>query len=320
MKTIEVKDKTLLIGEREEPQIGDHEVLIKVKASGINRADIAQKNGLYPPPPGASDILGLECSGIIEEVGKEVTSKKPGDEVMALLGGGGYAEYVTCPEFHAIEKPKNLNWIEAAAIPEVFATCWLNLFMEASMKAGDKVVFHAGASGIGTAGIQLAKTFGCESFVTAGTKEKIDFCINLGASNGEVRSKDIFSKIKDWAPNGVDIILDPVGGNYFERNLEVLGIEGKLIIIGLMGGTKTELNLGLLMIKRQKIIGSTIRARDEKTKNAVMTELSNKLIPHLEVGEIKPIIHQSLPFEDCLEAHRIMESDENIGKLILELD
>ena len=188
------------------------------------------------------------------------------------------------------------------------------------MKAGDKVVFHAGASGIGTAGIQLAKTFGCESFVTAGTKEKIDFCINLGASNGEVRSKDIFSKIKDWAPNGVDIILDPVGGNYFERNLEVLGIEGKLIIIGLMGGAKTELNLGLLMIKRQKIIGSTIRARDEKTKNAVMTELSNKLIPHLEVGEIKPIIHQSLPFEDCLEAHRIMESDEDIGKLILELD
>ena len=257
---------------------------------------------------------------IIEEVGKEVTSKKPGDEVMALLGGGGYAEYVTCPEFHAIKKPKNLNWIEAAAIPEVFATCWLNLFMEASMKAGDKVVFHAGASGIGTAGIQLAKTFGCESFVTAGTKEKIDFCINLGASNGEVRSKDIFSKIKDWAPNGVDIILDPVGGNYFERNLEVLGIEGNLIIIGLMGGAKTELNLGLLMIKRQKIIGSTIRARDEKTKNAVMTELSNKLIPHLEVGEIKPIVHQSLPFEDCLEAHRIMESDENTGKLILELD
>ena len=319
MKAIEVINNKLEVREAKLPKLKDDEILIRVKAAGLNRADIAQKNGLYPPPPGASDILGLECSGIIEEVGKEVTSKKPGDKVMALLGGGGYAEYVTCPEFHAIEKPKSLNWIEAAAIPEVFATCWLNLFMEASMQAGNKVVFHAGASGIGTAGIQLAKVFGCESFVTAGTKEKVDFCIDLGASNGEVRSKDIFSKIKDWAPSGVDIILDPVGGNYFERNLEVLGVEGNLIIIGLMGGAKTELNLGQLMIKRQKIIGSTIRARDEKTKNAVMTELSNKITPHLEVGEIKPIVHQSLPFEDCLEAHRIMESDENIGKLILEL-
>ena len=179
---------------------------------------------------------------------------------MALLGGGGYAEYVSCPEFHAINKPKNLDWVESASIPEVYATCWLNLFMEASMTKGEKVVFHAGASGIGTAGIQLAKAFGCESFVTAGSEDKIKKCIDLGASDGEVRSKDIFSKIQSWAPEGVHIILDPVGAEYFENNLGVLGIEGRLIIIGLMGGIETKVNLGHLMIKRQKIIGSTIRA------------------------------------------------------------
>jgi len=257
---------------------------------------------------------------VVESVGKEVKSKKPGDEVMALLGGGGYAEYVTCHEFHAINKPKNLNWIEAASIPEVYATCWLNLFLEASMQQGDKVVFHAGASGIGTAGIQLANVFDCESFVTAGTEEKIKFCLNLGASDGEIRSNDIFSKIKEWAPGGVNIILDPVGGEYFERNLDVLSIEGKLIVIGLMGGAKANLNLGLLMVKRQKIIGSTIRARSNETKNIVMQELSEKVIPLFESGMLKPVIHETFYFSECNKAQEMMEANENIGKIILALD
>ena len=257
---------------------------------------------------------------MVESVGKEVKSKKPGDEVMALLGGGGYAEYVTCHEFHAINKPKNLNWIEAASIPEVYATCWLNLFLEASMQQGDKVVFHAGASGIGTAGIQLANVFDCESFVSAGTEEKIKFCLNLGASDGEIRSNDIFSKIKEWAPGGVNIILDPVGGEYFERNLDVLSVEGKLIIIGLMGGAKANLNLGLLMVKRQKIIGSTIRARSNETKNIVMQELSEKVIPLFESGTLKPIIHETFYFSECNQAQEMMEANENIGKIILALD
>ncbi len=181
MKAIEVIDKKLCVVETAMPTIQDSEILIKVKAAGINRADIAQKNGLYPPPPGSSEILGLECSGIVESVGDKVTSKKAGDEVIALLAGGGYAEYVACPEFHAVRKPSSIDWDAAASIPEVYATCWLNLFMEANMQKGDKVVFHAGASGIGTAGIQLAKAYDCKSFVTAGSKEKIDFCINLGA-------------------------------------------------------------------------------------------------------------------------------------------
>ena len=320
MKAVKVVDKKLIITKANKPVPRDNEILIKIKAAGLNRADIAQKNGLYPPPPGASEVLGLECSGVVESVGKEVKSKKPGDEVMALLGGGGYAEYVTCHEFHAINKPKNLNWIEAASIPEVYATCWLNLFLEASMQQGDKVVFHAGASGIGTAGIQLANVFDCESFVTAGTEEKIKFCLNLGASDGEIRSNDIFSKIKEWAPGGVNIILDPVGGEYFERNLDVLSVEGKLIIIGLMGGAKANLNLGLLMVKRQKIIGSTIRARSNETKNIVMQELSEKVIPLFESGTLKPVIHETFYFSECNQAQEMMEANENIGKIILALD
>ena len=320
MKAVKVVDKKLIITKANKPVPRDNEILIKIKAAGLNRADIAQKNGLYPPPPGASEVLGLECSGVVESVGKEVKSKKPGDEVIALLGGGGYAEYVSCHEFHAINKPRNLNWIEAASIPEVYATCWLNLFLEASMQQGDKVVFHAGASGIGTAGIQLANVFDCESFVTAGTEEKIKFCLNLGASDGEIRSNDIFSKIKEWAPGGVNIILDPVGGEYFERNLDVLSVEGKLIIIGLMGGAKANLNLGLLMVKRQKIIGSTIRARSNETKNIVMQELSEKVIPLFESGMLKPVIHETFYFSECNEAQEMMEANENIGKIILALD
>lgn len=320
MKAVKVVDKKLIITKANKPVPRDNEILIEIKAAGLNRADIAQKKGLYPPPPGASEVLGLECSGVVESVGKEVKSKKPGDEVMALLGGGGYAEYVSCHEFHAINKPKNLNWIEAASIPEVYATCWLNLFLEASMQQGDKVVFHAGASGIGTAGIQLANVFDCESFVTAGTEEKIKFCLNLGASDGEIRSNDIFSKIKEWAPGGVNIILDPVGGEYFERNLDVLSVEGKLIIIGLMGGAKANLNLGLLMVKRQKIIGSTIRARSNETKNIVMQELSEKVIPLFESGTLKPIIHETFYFSECNQAQEMMEANENIGKIILALD
>ena len=320
MKAVKVVDKKLIITKANKPVPRDNEILIEIKAAGLNRADIAQKKGLYPPPPGASEVLGLECSGVVESVGKEVKSKKPGDEVVALLGGGGYAEYVSCHEFHAINKPKNLNWIEAASIPEVYATCWLNLFLEASMQKGDKVVFHAGASGIGTAGIQLANVFDCESFVTAGTEEKIKFCLNLGASDGEIRSNDIFSKIKEWAPGGVNIILDPVGGEYFERNLDVLSTEGKLIVIGLMGGAKANLNLGLLMVKRQKIIGSTIRARSNETKNIVMQELSEKVIPLFESGMLKPVIHETFYFSECNEAQEMMEANENIGKIILALD
>jgi len=186
MKSIEVIDGKVALREAEMPLVGPCDILIKVKSTAVNRADLMQKKGLYPPPPGASEILGLECSGIVDAVGEKVTSRRVGDEVCALLAGGGYAEYVACPEFQAIPKPTNLNWEEASSLPEVYATCWLNLFIEGNLTNNNKVLFHAGASGIGTAGIQLCKAFNCESFVTAGNEEKIKYCMNLGASGGAV--------------------------------------------------------------------------------------------------------------------------------------
>jgi putative PIG3 family NAD(P)H quinone oxidoreductase len=319
MKAINIKEEKIVLVELPIPQPKQGEVLIKIKASAINRADLAQRNGLYPPPPGASPIMGLECSGIIEAVGEGVKTRLVGEEVCALLAGGGYAEYVTCPEQQVTSVPKGLDWIESASIPEVYATCWLNLFMEGNLTAGNKVLFHAGASGIGTAGIQLCNNFGCESFISAGTKEKIEFCINLGASGGSIREK-VFEEIQEWSPEGVDIILDPVGANYLEGNLKVLGLEGKLIIIGLMSGMQTDINLGHLMMKRQRIIGSTIRARSVELKGEVMKDLETKVWPLFSDGSIKPIIHEVFELQDVEKAHSVMERNENIGKVVLKVD
>ena len=319
MKSIEVIDGKVALHEAEMPLVGPYDILIKVKSTAVNRADLMQKKGLYPPPPGASEILGLECSGIVDAVGEKVTSRRVGDEVCALLAGGGYAEYVACPEFQAIPKPTNLNWEEASSLPEVYATCWLNLFIEGNLTNNNKVLFHAGASGIGTAGIQLCKAFNCESFVTAGNEEKIKYCMNLGASGGAVRGDKMFSEVQSWVPEGFDIILDPVGANYFEDNLKMLGLEGRLIIIGLMGGMEANINLGHLMMKRQRIIGSTIRARSEELKKIVMNELYEKVWPFIESGQIKPVIHEVLDISETERAHQIMEDNQNIGKLVLSL-
>ena len=319
MKSIDVIEGELALCEAEIPSVGPNDILIKVKSTAINRADLMQKKGLYPPPPGASEILGLECSGIVDLVGEKVTSRKVGDEVCALLAGGGYAEYVACPEFQAIPKPTNLNWEEASSLPEVYATCWLNLFMEGKLSNNNKVLFHAGASGIGTAGIQLCNAFKCESFVTVGTKEKIQFCKNLGASEGVVRGEKMFDEVRDWVSDGFDLILDPVGANYFEENLKVLGLEGRLIIIGLMGGLESKINLGHLMMKRQRIIGSTIRARSEELKKIVMRDLHEKVWPFIESNEIQPIIHEVFSMSEVERAHQVMEDNENIGKIVLTL-
>lgn len=319
MKSIDVIEGELALCEAEIPSVGPNDILIKVKSTAVNRADLMQKKGLYPPPPGASEILGLECSGIVDLVGEKVTSRKVGDEVCALLAGGGYAEYVACPEFQAIPKPTNLNWEEASSLPEVYATCWLNLFMEGKLSNNNKVLFHAGASGIGTAGIQLCNAFKCESFVTVGTKEKIQFCKNLGASEGAVRGEKMFDEVRDWVSDGFDLILDPVGANYFEENLKVLGLEGRLIIIGLMGGLESKINLGHLMMKRQRIIGSTIRARSEELKKIVMRDLHEKVWPFIESNEIQPIIHEVFSMSEVERAHQVMEDNENIGKIVLTL-
>ena len=321
MKAIIVSEnKELIWADSEKPEILDNEVLIKIKATAVNRADVVQKNGFYPPPLGASEILGLECSGIIEAIGKNVKKRKVGEQVCALLAGGGYAQYASCPEEQAIPTPEGISLTNSASLPEVFATCWLNLFHEANMQENDIVLLHAGASGIGTAAIQLCNLFNCKSFVTASTHEKISYCIKLGAENGSLRSNKPFDDVKNWAPDGVDIILDPVGGSYFQDNLNVLSIEGRLLLIGLMGGTKSEINLGQVLMKRQKIIGSTIRARSSIVKGRVMNDLLEKVWPHFKSKKIKPIIYKTMSIENANQAHEIMEKDENIGKLVLEIN
>ena len=320
MKAIIVSDnKNLLWSEAKKPKILDHEVLIKIKATAVNRADVVQKNGFYPPPPGASEILGLECSGVIEAIGKNVKKRKVGEKVCALLAGGGYAQYASCPEQQAVPAPEGITLTEAASLPEVYATCWLNLFHEANMKEGDSVLIHAGASGIGTAAIQLCNIFNCKSFVTAGSSQKINYCINLGANNGSLRHEKPFEDIKKWEPDGIDIILDPVGGKYFEDNLNVLSMEGRLLLIGLMGGTKSQIDLGPILMKRQKIIGSTIRARSSFIKGKVMNDLHQKVWPYFKSKKLNPIIHKTMNIKEANKAHEVMEKNENIGKIVLEM-
>jgi putative PIG3 family NAD(P)H quinone oxidoreductase len=320
MKAIIVSDnKNLLWSEAKKPKILDHEVLIKIKATAVNRADVVQKNGFYPPPPGASEILGLECSGVIEAIGKNVKKRKVGEKVCALLAGGGYAQYASCPEQQAVPAPEGISLTEAASLPEVYATCWLNLFHEANMKEGDSVLIHAGASGIGTAAIQLCNIFNCKSFVTAGSSQKINYCINLGANNGSLRHEKPFEDIKKWEPDGIDIILDPVGGKYFEDNLSVLSMEGRLLLIGLMGGTKSQIDLGPILMKRQKIIGSTIRARSSFIKGKVMNDLHQKVWPYFKSKKLNPIIHKTMNIKEANKAHEVMEKNENIGKIVLEM-
>ena len=320
MKAIIVSDnKNLLWSEAKKPKILDDEVLIKIKATAVNRADVVQKNGFYPPPPGASEILGLECSGVIEAIGKNVKKRKVGEKVCALLAGGGYAQYASCPEQQAVPAPEGITLTEAASLPEVYATCWLNLFHEANMKEGDSVLIHAGASGIGTAAIQLCNIFNCKSFVTAGSSQKINYCINLGANNGSLRHEKPFEDIKKWEPNGIDIILDPVGGKYFEDNLSILSMEGRLLLIGLMGGTKSQIDLGPILMKRQNIIGSTIRARSSFIKGKVMNDLHQKVWPYFKSKKLNPIIHKTMNIKEANKAHEVMEKNENIGKIVLEM-
>jgi len=321
MKAIIVSDnKNLLWSEAKKPKILDDEVLIKIKATAVNRADVVQKNGFYPPPPGASEILGLECSGVIEAIGKNVKKRKVGEKVCALLAGGGYAQYASCPEQQAVPAPEGISLTQAASLPEVYATCWLNLFHEANMKEGDSVLIHAGASGIGTAAIQLCNIFNCKSFVTAGSSQKINYCINLGANNGSLRHEKPFEDIKKWEPDGIDIILDPVGGKYFEDNLSVLSMEGRLLLIGLMGGTKSQIDLGPILMKRQKIIGSTIRARSSFIKGKVMNDLHQKVWPYFKSKKLNPIIHKTMNIKEANKAHEVMEKNENIGKIVLEMN
>ena len=322
MKAISQEGDDLLWKENPDPDLKKDEVLIRIKASAINRADLLQRIGNYPVPPGASPILGLECSGIVEEVGGQVENLIKGDEVCALLAGGGYAEKVSVPSGQVLKVPKGFSFEQAAALPEVFATAYFNLYMEANLSEGEKALIHAGASGVGTAAIQICKAKGNPCFVTAGTKEKISRCMELGAEGGTVRNEENFADaVAKWTDNnGVQVILDPVGANYLEDNMKSLTLEGRLVMIGLMGGAETSINLGLLMMKRLRIIGSTLRAQPIPKKTEIMNNLNENIWPLLESGDIKPIIDTVIPIEEVDKAHELMESNQTFGKVILKVN
>ena len=322
MKAISQEGNNLLWEEMPDPNLSQDEVLIKIKATAINRADLLQRSGNYPVPPGASPILGLECSGEIEEVSENIDNFKKGDAVCALLAGGGYAEKVSVPSGQVLKIPKGFSFEQAAALPEVFATAYFNLYMEANLSEGEKALIHAGASGVGTAAIQICKAKGNPCFVTAGTKEKIARCIELGAEGGTVRTEENFVEaVSKWTDNnGVQVILDPVGANYLEDNLKSLTLEGRLVMIGLMGGAKASINLGLLMMKRLRIIGSTLRAQPIPKKTEIMNNLKENIWPSLESGDIKPIIDKVIPIEEVDKAHKLMESNQTFGKIILKVN
>ncbi len=321
MKAIVQESTKLIWTDVPDVQAGRGEIGISIRASAVNRADLSQRAGGYAPPPGASEILGLECAGIVDEVGSGVDSFDVGDRVCALLAGGGYAERTVVPAGQALRIPAGQDFSGAAAIPEVYATAYLNLYMEASLQPGESVLIHAGGSGVGTAAIQMCVAFQNPCYVTAGSKDKIQRCVELGATDGCVRNEDSFSELVErWTQGkGVDVILDPVGGSYFDDNLKSLSVDGRLVVIGLMGGASASLSLGRLMMRRQRVIGSTLRARSIEAKARVMDELGRRVWPLIATGSIQPVIEQVLPIEEADKAHELIESNATFGKVVLEV-
>ena len=322
MKAVLVdENKEMSWGETDTPEVGPHEVQIKVHATAINRADLMQRRGFYPPPLGASPVMGLECAGEISAVGDNVTRWQEGDRVCALIAGGGYAEYVVVHQGSVAPIPGGLSIAHGACLPEVFATAWLNLFMEADLKPGEKVILHAGASGVGTAGIQLCKAFGNSCFITVGSEEKLAACIDLGADGGSNRDSENFAeKAAGFAGSeGIDVILDPVGGSYLADNMKLLGMNGRLVLIGLMGGSQSNIDLSMLMMKRLRIIGSTLRARPLHEKEEIIRQLVELVWPRIESGEIRPIVDTVFPIQEVEKAHDLVASDKTIGKVVLSV-
>jgi putative PIG3 family NAD(P)H quinone oxidoreductase len=302
-----------------EPDAG--EVVIRVHAAGVNRPDIAQRSGKYPPPPGASPILGLEVSGIITATGAGVSPTRVGERVCALTPGGGYAEYCRAPETHCLPIPRGLSFTEAAAIPESFFTVWSNVFDRGRLRAGETFLVHGGTSGIGVTAIQLARAFGAKVITTAGSTEKCRRAQELGADLAvPYREKDFVAEVSRYTHgNGVDLILDMVGGSYFEKNLECLAVEGRLVQIATLQGAEVSLKLPKIMAKRITLTGSTLRPRSIAEKTEIATNLKDKVWPLLESGKVKVVLDRVFPFAEAVEAHRRMESSEHIGKLVLSL-
>ncbi|MDR3489518.1 MAG: NAD(P)H-quinone oxidoreductase [Bradyrhizobium sp.] len=302
------------------PQPGPHEILIKVAAAGVNRPDVAQRSGVYPPPPGASDLPGLEVAGEVAALGAGATRFKIGDKVMSLVAGGGYAEYCVTHETHAMAVPDGYSMAEAGATPETLMTVWHNVFERGGLKAGETLLVHGGSSGIGTMAIQLAKAFGAKVLVTVGGQDKADACLKLGADRAiNYKIQDFVAEVKSFTGDaGVDVILDMVGGDYIDRNYDAAAVGGRIVQIAFLGGTpKATVNFSKLMIKRLVHTGSTLRPRSVADKAAMVEAITARVLPLLRQGRVKPLMDSTFPLEKAADAHRRMETSQHIGKIVL---
>jgi putative PIG3 family NAD(P)H quinone oxidoreductase len=309
----------LKVAVRPVPRPGDDEVLVRVAACGVNRPDVMQRQGRYPPPPGASDLPGMEIAGEIVALGPKVSGLSLGDRVAALLPGGGYAAYAVAAAPLCLLVPENLTLVEAAAIPETFFTVWTNLFERGGCKAGDTVLIHGGTSGIGTTAIQLGKAFGARVYATAGSPEKARACERLGALRGiDYRTEDFVEVMGTLtAGRGVDVILDIVAGTYVARNLEAAAVEGRIVVISLLGGSRAEVNMGVMLTKRLTLTGSTLRSRTVAQKALVADGVRRNVLPLIAAGTVRPVIFATFPLAEAAAAHRLMESSQHIGKIVL---
>lgn len=320
MQALLVEEGTMVVGEWPKPAPGPGELLVAVKAAGINRADLLQKSGKYPPPAGASPLLGLEVAGTVAAVGEGVQNWQPGDRVFGLLSGGGYAQFAVLNSGLAMPIPDTLSFTEAAAVPEVFLTAWQALVWLARLQPGERVLIHAGASGVGTAAIQLAKALGADPWVTA-SAGKHETCLGLGASLAIDYKQENFEEVvrEKTDGKGVDVIIDFLGAAYWQQNLNSLAMDGRLVMLAFLGGIKTETNLAPLLRKRISVFGSTLRSRSVAYQAALTKELAAFMLPRLSSGALKPVIHQAYSWKEAEKAHQEMERNQNTGKLLLEL-
>jgi len=303
------------------PVPGPGEILIKVEAAGVNRPDVAQRSGSYPPPPGASDLPGLEVAGEVVALGEGAARHKLGDKVMSLVAGGGYAQYCIAQDAQAMTVPPALSMLEAGAMPETLMTVWHNVFERGGLKSGETLLIHGGSSGIGTMAIQLAKAFGAKVLVTVGGQDKAAACLKLGADHAiNYKSEDFVEKTKAaTGGQGANVILDMVGGSYIEKNFDAAAIDGRIVQIAFLGGPKASLNFTKLMVKRLTYTGSTLRPRSNADKAAMVAAIEAKVMPFIRDGRIKPLMDSSFPLEKASQAHARMETSEHIGKIVLKI-
>jgi putative PIG3 family NAD(P)H quinone oxidoreductase len=323
MKAITVPEPggpdALVLTDVDTPEPAAGEVLVRVAAAGVNRADTLQRQGHYPPPPGASDVIGLEVSGTVEALGEGVEDWAAGDEVCALLSGGGYAEYVAVPSGQLLPVPEGVTLADAAALPEVACTVWSNVFMTADIEPGEVLLVHGGSSGIGTMATQLARAYGARVAVTAGSADKLEACRELGADIlVNYREEDFVERIREATDgHGADVVLDIIGAKYLGRNLEALATGGRLVIIGMQGGRAAELDIAMLMGKRAAVIGTTLRARPAAEKAAIVAAVAGHVWPLVEDGSVRPVVHSRHPLAEAAAAHREIEESGHVGKILL---